>query len=321
MGIPMALNGYIGGRTHAPFPILARAGFGYHLAKFPVVVRLVTVLFWHGITNWYAVEPMTQIIRSIWPSYRTLPNRLPASAGITTQEMVSYFLAWLVQVPMLMIPPHKMKWLFTAKVFMSLATIIGILAWTFSKSGGSGSIWDQKPTVSGSTKAWLVMYSLNSCTASWATVGVNIPDFTRYLRKPRSALTQAGYFPIITSAVSVIGVVIASASANIYGTYVWDPLTIVNSWDGPGGRAAAFFAGISWLIAQICVNVSATTISGANDMVNLFPKWFTIRRGALLITLIGSWPMVPWKIITSATSLLDFLGSLGVFLAPTMVSV
>ncbi|KIV93343.1 hypothetical protein PV10_04560 [Exophiala mesophila] len=317
MGVPMTLNGYTGAKTHAPFPILARSSFGYHLAKFPVVVRLITALFWHSITNFLAVGPMIQVIRSIWPSFRTMPNSLPESAGITSQQMVAYFLVWVVQFPILMIPPHKMRWLFYVKVVMCVATIVGMTIWTCTR-GGTGDIWDQQAQVSGSAKSWLIMWSLNSCTASWSTVGVNIPDFTRYLKKPKAALTQSVFFPILCSWVAIIGVVVASASYMIYNEYVWDPIAIIDTWDGPGGRAGAFFAGLSWLIAQICVNMSATVISGANDLVNLFPKWFNIRRGSILITIIGGWAMVPWKILHSASSLLSFMGSLGIFLAPTM---
>lgn len=151
------------------------------------------------------------------------------------------------------------------------------------------------------------------------TISFFSPDFTRYLSKPRSALTQSIFFPILCSWVAIIGVVVASASYMIYNEYVWDPISIIDSWEGPGGRAAAFFAGLSWLIAQICVNMSATVISGSNDLVNLFPKWFNIRRGSIFITIIGGWAMVPWKILHSAGSLLSFMGSLGIFLAPTMV--
>jgi NCS1 family nucleobase:cation symporter-1 len=316
----MSLNGYIGARTHAPFPILARANYGYHFAKFPVIVRLITVLFWHAITNYLAAAPMAQVIRAIWPSFRTLPNGIPESMGITTQEMIAYFVAWVVQFPVLLIPPHKMRWLFTVKAVMSVSTVVGMTIWTCKKAGGSGDIWAQKATVSGSTKSWLVVWSLNSLTASWSTVGINIPDFTRYLRKPSTSITQAVYFPVICSWVAILGVVVASASYNIYGTYVWDPITIVDSWDGPGGRAAAFFAGLSWVLAQICVNVSATVISGANDLSNLFPKWINIRRAAIIITIIGGWVMVPWKILKSANSLLSFMNSLAIFLGPMIVS-
>jgi len=152
-----------------------------------------------------------------------------------------------------------------------------------------------------------------------STVGVNIPDFARYLQKPHSAFSQAVWFPLICSWVAILGIVAASASQVVYGEYLWDPISIINEWDGPGGRAGAFFAGLSWVLAQICVNVSATVISGANDLASLFPKWVNIRRGAIVITVVGGWVMVPWKILHSASSLLNFMNSLGIFLAPIMV--
>lgn len=167
MAIPMTLNGYAGSRTHVPFPVLARSSFGFHFAKFPVVARLITCLFWHAITNFLAVSPMTQIIRSIFPAYRNLPNSIPASVGITTQQMVSYLVVWCIQFPLLMIPPHKLKWLFLSKVVMMTATVVGMIIWICRRANGAGDIWQQEATVSGSQKAWLTMWALNSCTASW----------------------------------------------------------------------------------------------------------------------------------------------------------
>jgi len=167
MGVPMALNGYTGAKTHVPFPVLARASFGYYLSYFPVVVRFITALFWHSITNFLAVAPMIQVIRAIWPSFMTLENSIPESVGITTQQMIAYLVVWIVQFPMLLIPPHKLRWLFVAKVIVSFATIVGTVIWICLRAGGSGKIWDQQATVSGSSKSWLIMWSLNSCTASW----------------------------------------------------------------------------------------------------------------------------------------------------------
>ncbi|KAL2209492.1 putative uracil permease [Sarocladium strictum] len=318
MGVPMALNGYVGAKTHAPFPILARSSFGYYFSYFPVVLRLLTALFWHAITNYLGVGPTIQVIRAIWPSFETYPNSIPQSVGVTSQQLIAYFVFWAFQFPLLLIHPQKLKHLFTVKVVACTATIVGMVIWTCRQAGGGGDIWDQKPTITGSNKASLTMWALNSCTASWSTVGVNIPDFTRYLKKPRSAISQAAYFPAVCSWVALLGIVVASASFPVFSTYVWDPIVIINSWTGPGGRAAAFFAGASWMLAQICVNISATVISGSNDLVSLVPKYFNIRRGAVFITIISSWAFVPWKILASASSLLAFMNSLGIFLAPMM---
>lgn len=90
--------------------------------------------------------------------------------------MVSYLVIWCVQFPIMLIPPHKMRWLFVVKVFATTATILGTVIWICTKAGGSGHIWEQKPTVNGARKSWLIMWAVNSCTASWSTVGVNVSD-------------------------------------------------------------------------------------------------------------------------------------------------
>lgn len=110
---------------------------------------------------------MTQIIRAIWPSYLDIPNRLPASAGITTQQMCSHVLFWSLQFPFLLIPTHKLRWLFAFKTIIVLTTSIAVVIALCVQAGGAGDIWSQKATVSGSTKAWLVLSSMSSITGSW----------------------------------------------------------------------------------------------------------------------------------------------------------
>lgn len=116
----------------------------------------------------------------------------------------------------------------------------------------------------------------------------------------------------------MLGIITTSASKTVYGEYIWDPVVIASNWDGPGGRAAAFFCGLSWTIAQIGVNISANVLSCSHDFMSLFPKYINLRRAAVLITITGAWIMVPWKIIHSAASLLSFMASLGIFLSPIM---
>jgi NCS1 family nucleobase:cation symporter-1 len=51
-------------------------------------------------------------------------------------------------------------------------------------------------------------------------------------------------------------------------------------------------------------------------MSSLLPKYINLRRGAILSTVIGGWALVPWKVVYSAISFLEFMSSLTVFLAP-----
>jgi len=99
------------------------------------------------------------------------------------------------------------------------------------------------------------------------------------MSKPRDVLYQGLWFPLVCSWIAIIGIVVTSASKTIYGEYLWNPISIIDMWDGPGGRAAAFFCGVSWLLAQMCINISATVVSGANDMVNLWPQVDQYQEG------------------------------------------
>lgn len=105
----------IGANLHVPFPVAMRSSFGWYFSRFAVVVRAITALFWHAIQTYTGSTAMTQIIRAIWPSYLDIPNHIPEVVGITTQQMVSHLIFWLVQFPILLTPPHKLKWFFIFK--------------------------------------------------------------------------------------------------------------------------------------------------------------------------------------------------------------
>ena len=269
-----------------------------------------------AIQTYSGSTAMTQVIRSIWPSYLNIPNHLPKSAGITTQQMVSHFLFWSVQFPILLIAPHKLRWFFVAKAVIVLSAAAGTVIGMTRLASGTGDIWNQQPTVSGATKAWLIVSSMSSMTGGWATMATNVADFSRYLKKPNAVYWQTLFVPLTCTVLGVFGIIGTSCAKVVYGEYIWDPLTLASHWDGPGGRAAAFFVGVAWCIAQIGTNLSANVISCANDMTNLCPKYINIRRGVVITTVTAGWIMVPWKIISSAASLLNFMGALGIFLAP-----
>ncbi|KAF2998663.1 hypothetical protein E8E13_008095 [Curvularia kusanoi] len=314
--IPLTMNGAMGAKLHVPFPIGSRASFGFYFSRFAVVIRMITALFWHAIQTYSGSTAMTQMIRAIWPSYLEIPNHLPSFAGITTQQMISHFLFWSVQFPILLIPPHKLRWFFVFKTVVVLTAAVGTIIGMSKLAGSTGDIWDQQPTVSGSHKSWLILSSMSSMTGSWATMATNVSDFTRYMRKTTGVYWQALFVPGICTMFGVFGIISTSCAKVVYGAYIWDPLALAAMWEGAGGRAAAFFVGFAWCIAQIGVNLSANVISCSNDMVNLCPKYISIRRGVITTTVIGGWVMVPWKIVHSAASLLSFMGALGVFLAP-----
>lgn len=147
-------------------------------------------------------------------------------------------------------------------------------------------------------------------------MGTNVPDFTRYMKRSRGVYWQALLLPLISLLVGTFGIISTSCAKVIYGEYLWSPMDLAARWDGPWGRCGAFFVGFCWVVAQIGTNLSANVISCSNDMTNLFPKYINIRRGVIITTVTAGWIMVPWKIISSASSLLTFMSGLSIFLAP-----
>lgn len=161
---------------------------------------------------------------------------------------------------------------------------------------------------------------MSSVTGSWATLACNIPDFSRYARSSKGQYIQLPFLPIIFTVCGVLGIITTSATAIIWPEqgYLWNPLDIIANWqqNGSGGRAAAFFAATSWYVAQVGTNITANSISAANDLTVLCPRYINIFRGCIIAAVIGGWVIVPWKILSSATTFLDFMGGYAVFLAP-----
>lgn len=317
IAIPVVLNGHIGTRLRVPFPVQARSSFGFQAAKGVVCIRIATALFWHALQTYGGSQVMAQVITAIWPSFESLPNHIPASQDIDSKTLVAHLIFWLMQLPFVLIPPHKMTWFFYTKAVLMIATSLGIVGYLVHRAGTSGEIFNQQPTVDGSERAWLTVYMLFQTVCGWATMATNIADVSRYVKSPRHQVVQAASLPLVGLYIGVMGMIACSASKVVYGAFIWSPAELFAHWQGTrGGRAAVFFGGLSFCLAQIGINMSANIVSLSNDLSGLFPRYVNIRRGALLGTLVGGWVMVPWKISGSAPQLVTFVSALAIFLAP-----
>ncbi|KAF2770450.1 uridine permease-like protein Fui1 [Teratosphaeria nubilosa] len=318
VAVPMVLNGAIGAALHVPFSVIVRSGFGYYFAYFCIISRSILAMFWLGIQGANGALAIQVMISSIWPSFNKIPNHIARNQGITTEGMICYFLFWIIQLPLLLIPPTKLRWLFIVKIVAAPIAAIATLGWCVHKAGSGGALFHQQPTVTGSEYAYQWLSCMSSVTGSWATLACNIPDFSRYARSSKGQYIQLPFLPIIFTICGILGIVTTSASKVIWDEYYWNPLDIMIEWQkyGHRGRAAAFFAATAWYIAQVGTNITANSISAANDLTVLFPRWINIFRGCIVAAVVGGWVIVPWKIISSAETFLSFMSGYSVFLAP-----
>ncbi|KAK9383803.1 permease for cytosine/purines, uracil, thiamine, allantoin-domain-containing protein [Kockiozyma suomiensis] len=310
-------NGYAGAKYRVPFAVQARVSFGYYMSWLPILLRCVVGIFWYGIAAYTGGECVRSMLYAIWPSFRNLKNQLPKSANIDTQMMISYFIYWLSILPLHYVPISRIKWMFWVKSITLPIAGFGILGWTIKNAGaGNNSLWNEGNAVHGSAFSWLFMQGLYSNIGGWATLGLNSPDFTRYARRPRDSLWMLIALPASATLIAFFGVVSAAGSITLYGKVLWDPLLFIDKWTSAGGRAAAFFCALVFYFAQATNNISANSISAANDLNCLFPRYINIRRGQYIVSILGTWALTPWNVLTSALSFLSFMSGTAVWLAP-----
>lgn len=212
------------------------------------------------------------MLTAIWPSFARLPNHLPASADITTSGMVAYFLYHLVQLPFLFVPPYKLKYLFVAKMIILPPMIIAMTIYLAVKAGGASEFYHAPPRLHGSARAWQWLSGMTSVTGGTATLALNNSDWSRFSKSVNSQIWQFPALTIFQTAVGVCGIIGACASQKLYGQIIWNPIEIIDQWQGSsGGRAAAFFCSAAWLLAQVSINLSTNSVAFATGE---FVIWF-----------------------------------------------
>ena len=213
--------------------------------------------------------------------------------------------------------PNNLRYLFMAKSILVPIAFIAMLIWAFRSTGGTGGpllASSATATISGSTYSYAWLSSLTAVIGNYATLSVNMPDFSRYSKA--SVKWQWLYvplLPIIFTFISFIGIACTSAGQAHYGGELdWNPANLISQWPN---RACRFFAGAAFVLAALGVNISANSLSAANDLSALFPSYVNIRRGQLICAMMA-WALVPWKILASAASFLNFMSAYSVFLGP-----
>lgn len=178
MSFVIAANGAVGAIYHVPFPVIARASWGFWASYIAVVSRLILALFWFAIQNVNGGNAVALMLGAIWPSYLKLPNGIPASEGIATNGMVGYLLFWIIQFPFLCLHPNRLRWLFVVKSGLVPIAWIAILIWAFVSQKGAGTLFSQqRATVHGSQYSWLFLANMTSALGNYATLSVNQVGF------------------------------------------------------------------------------------------------------------------------------------------------
>ncbi|WVF70647.1 hypothetical protein IAT40_005440 [Kwoniella sp. CBS 6097] len=322
VSIVITANAYVGAEIHTPFAVTSRSVYGYWGSKFVVFSRMVVACFWLSINSWSGGIFVSLMIEAIWPQYARLHNSIPAGQGATSRDFLSFFLFWLLQAPFAFIHPSKLKWVFNIKAILVPVVAVGTLIYAVKKAGPLTSEALSSPpnrVAPGIPRFIAFMYSVTSCQGTWATLSLNIGDFSRYCKTPRATYVQLVAIPFLISILSIFAAISASCLNTVYNTTdtFYQPYGIVALWNtSAGGRAAMFLASLVWALSNVTTNITANSISAANDMTSLAPKYINIRRGQMIAITVGVWGFAPWKVLNSAANFLTFMASYSIVLAP-----
>lgn len=295
--IPMVLNAHAGTRYGIPFPVFCRASFGTAGANIPALLRALVACGWFGIQAWIGGDAIYKILAVFFPSIAT-GSPLPL-LGISVTHFVCFLAFWGVNMFVIYRGIETIRFLLNFKAPLLIVLGLALLAWAYRSAGGFGPILSQPSAfAAGQPKAgqfWSVFVpSLTGMIGFWATLSLNIPDFSRYAKSQRDQiLGQAIGLPATMALYSFIGVAVTSATTIIYGTTIWDPVDVLTRFKNPLVLVGSLFA---LCLATLATNIAANVVSPANDFAQLSPKKISFRLGGLITGLIGI-AMMPWKLL------------------------
>lgn len=313
---PILLNSHAGTKYGIAFPVLVRSSYGTSGSNLPALMRAIIACGWFGINAWIGGEAIYMLVKSIGgPS---TVNALGELGGKPIVEWLSFFAFWILNVAVIYRGMEQVRRLAAFAAPFVFAMTAALACWAIRSAHGLGALVSEPGKFSTFSEFLPVFIpSVTATVGSWATLSLNMPDFTRFSRGQREqAIGQISALPLSMTAFSAMGVVITSAAIILFPSMsrsqLWDPLQLVGQFSNPPLIAVAMFTVV---MATLSVNIAANMVSPANDFSNAFPKYIDFKRGGLLTAIIGML-MQPWKLMESANSfifswLLGYSGGLG----------
>ena len=317
---PILLNSHPGTKYGIPFPVFARASYGVFGANVPAIMRAVVACGWFGIQCWIGGKALNAFLASLWDGW---PTALGATeiGGYLPARWLCYAIFWSLNILIVYRGMELLRrvetWAAPYVLVMTTLLLVWILRRASAVSGEAGSIGTIVATKGsfGTTGEFLRVFvpSVTAMVGFWATLSLNMPDFTRFGRSQREQVVgQVVALPTTMTLFATMGVFITSASAIVFHEAIWDPIDLGAKLDS---RALVAVAELTAVIATLAMNIAANVVSPANDFSNLAPSKISFRTGGLVTGILATL-MMPWKLLENSDRyingwLLGYSGGLG----------
>jgi NCS1 family nucleobase:cation symporter-1 len=289
--VPMMLNAHAGTKYGVSFPVLCRAAFGVRGANVPALLRAIVACGWFGIQTWIGGLALDALFTAAWPGWTNVPGG----------TAIGFAVFWLIQVAIILRGLEGIRLLERWSAPLLLGGGLLLLWWAVANGGGLVRILGESVRLQTGTGSFWALFpaALTANIGYWATLSLNIPDFTRYAKDQRSqVLGQAMGLPTTMTLFAFIGVAVTSATIVIFGEAIWDPVALIARI---GNTTAIVVGALIVLAAQLTTNMAANVVSPANDFSSLAPRRISYVTGGLITAVIGIM-MMPWKLYADAAA-------------------
>ena len=310
--VPILLNSHPGTKYGIPFPVFARAAYGTIGSNLPALMRALVACGWFGIQAWIGGEALNTFLGSVIAGWPTLLGG--GFAGHTTTEWLSFALFWGLNVYVIYRGMDLLRRVENWAAPFVLVMTAGLLVWAVWRAHGLGPLMREPGRFRSPAEFFKVFVpSLTAMIGFWATLSLNMPDFTRFGRSQREQVVgQVVALPTTMFVFAAMGVMITSATEIIYGELIWDPIKLIGRFHDPVVIAISMFTAV---VATLAVNIAANVVSPANDFANAFPRAISFKTGGLITGVLGI-AIQPWRLLADPsgyifTWLLGYSGGLG----------
>lgn len=325
--IPIQLNSQIGTKYGIPFPLFARLTFGGRGAQIPAILRAITACGWTSVQAWVGGGAVAAIIGCVIPSFAdaSVTIDLPSWGGMQTVVMgqfVGYvifmiFIGWVAYKGM-----DQIKWVQNIGGPLLIAIMIALLIWAAVYAGNAGYSFSDVLN-SGNNDALIeknggfaLVYlgGLMGNIAFWATMALNIPDFSRYARSQKDQFRGQLYgMPVPMAYCAFVGAFFARATELVDGTPMFDPTGVFYQINN---KIIVLIAAVGVACATVTTCVAANVVAPANGFSNINPKKISYKKGVIITMLIAFFILQAWWIYGSGGAYFNWMNAYGTILSP-----
>ena len=282
--IPLTLNAYPGTRYGIPCPVVLRASFGIVGSNVPALIRAIVACGWFGVQTLFGGIAIHLLLSALFDGWAALGG---------TGEVLGFFIFWIANVTVVIRGAESIKHLETLAAPLLLAVAIGLIVWALPKVSISEVLATPATRPAGEPVAGYFMAALTAMVGFWATLSLNIPDFSRFAESQKSQIAgQIIGLPLTMFLFSGLGVLLTSASLELVGETIADPINLIGKID------SSMWVVLSMLmivLATISTNTAANVVSPTNSFQNIAPKYINETKGVLVTGFIGI-ALMSWEL-------------------------